>query len=91
MLILCARYGPSELTITGSLRDWTSVPLLKDIKVPTLIVNGAQDEATDVANEPFFKHIGGKVRWVTLDQAAHFSHVDQRDKYMKLVAEFLAV
>ncbi|RYP13139.1 hypothetical protein DL767_010898 [Monosporascus sp. MG133] len=69
-------YGPSELYISGSLRDWTSVPLLSKIPVPTLLINGAEGEAQDVAMQPFFNHIQ-KMKWAKLDNAAHFSHVDQ--------------
>ena len=83
-----SRYGPSELSITGSLRNWTVVPELHKIKVPTLLMNGAQDEAQDVAMQPFFDHIG-KAKWITLDTAAHFSHVDKRDQYMEHLRAFI--
>ncbi|KAI1657194.1 proline-specific peptidase [Daldinia decipiens] len=82
-------YGPSELYISGSLRDWTCIPLLHKIQVPTLLINGAQDEAQDVTMQPFFDEIK-KVKWITLDNAAHFSHVDQREVYMKHLGSFLA-
>ncbi|OTA69153.1 proline-specific peptidase [Hypoxylon sp. EC38] len=50
-------YGPCELYISGSLRDWTCIPSLRKIKAPTLLINGTQDEAQDVAMQPFFDHI----------------------------------
>jgi len=62
---------------------------LSKIKVPTLLLNGAEDEAQDVAMQPFFEHIE-KVKWITLDNAAHFCHVDQRKKFMKHLENFLA-
>ncbi|CAJ2502627.1 Uu.00g100210.m01.CDS01 [Anthostomella pinea] len=83
-------YGPSELYISGSLRDWTCIPMLKHIKAPTLLINGTDDEAQDVAMQPFFDHIE-KVKWITLENAAHFSHVDQREVYMKHLRYFLSV
>ncbi|GAW21675.1 hypothetical protein ANO14919_111980 [Xylariales sp. No.14919] len=83
-------YGPSELSITGSLRNWTSIPILSKIKVPTLLINGTEDEAQDVAMQPFFDHIE-KVKWITLDNASHFSHVDQREKYMEHLRAFLTM
>lgn len=82
------RYGPSELYISGSLRDWTCIPLLDAITAPTLLINGSDDEAQDVAMQPFFDHIK-KVKWITIDGAAHFSHVDQRQKHMQHVEAFL--
>ncbi|KAI2628703.1 proline-specific peptidase [Hypoxylon sp. NC1633] len=81
-------YGPSELYISGSLRNWDCIPLLGKIQAPTLLINGSDDEAQDVAMRPFFEHIG-KVKWVTLDKAAHFSHVDQRERYIDLLRKFL--
>ncbi|KAI1081431.1 proline-specific peptidase [Whalleya microplaca] len=81
-------YGPTELYISGSLRDWSGIPLLSKIKVPTLVINGTEDEAQDVTVQPFFQHIE-KVKWITLDNAAHFSHIDQRQKYMKQLGTFL--
>ncbi|KAI0893407.1 proline-specific peptidase [Annulohypoxylon nitens] len=81
-------YGPSELYISGSLRDWTCIPLLDAITAPTLLINGSDDEAQDVAMQPFFDRIK-KVKWITLDGAAHFSHVDQRQKHMQHVEAFL--
>ncbi|KAK3317481.1 Alpha/Beta hydrolase protein [Cercophora scortea] len=83
-------YGPSELTPLGSLRNWTAIPLLSKIKAPTLLINGAQDEAQDVAIQPFFELIE-RVKWITLDNAAHFSHVDQRKRHMQHLENFLSL
>ncbi|KAM3088750.1 hypothetical protein ACMFMG_000380 [Clarireedia jacksonii] len=80
--------GPSELTISGSLRDWTSISILDKIAVPTLLLNGSEDEAQDVAMQPFFDKIE-KAKWIVIDDAAHFIHVDQREKFMKHLEVFL--
>lgn len=82
------RYGSSELVVTGNLRNWTSIPNLNKIKVPTLLINGTDDEAQDVAMQPFFEHIE-KVKWIVMDNAAHFCHVDQREKFMEHLKAFL--
>lgn len=82
------RYGPCELAPTGNLRNWTSIPNLNKIKAPTLLINGAEDEAQDVAMQPFFDHIG-KAKWIVMDNAAHFCHVDQREKFMEHLRNFL--
>ncbi|XXG99746.1 glutamine amidotransferase subunit [Hypoxylon texense] len=81
-------YGPSELYISGSLRNWTCIPKLDKIMVPTLLINGEEDEAQDVAMQPFFDNIKS-VRWIRLNNAAHFSHVDQRERHMKFLKSFL--
>ena len=64
------------------------MPLFSKIKVPTLLLNGTEDEAQDIAMQPFFDHIEN-VKWITLENAAHFSHVDQRQKYIEHVQHFL--
>ena len=76
------------MTITGTLRDWTIVPRLHKIKATTLLVNGEHDEAQDIAVQPFFDGID-KVKWVTIADAAHMPHVDQREKTMQHVRAFL--
>ncbi|TGO20440.1 hypothetical protein BPAE_0295g00010 [Botrytis paeoniae] len=80
--------GPSELVVLGNLRDWTCIPNIHKIRVPTLMINGVEDEAQDVTMRPFFEHIE-KVKWIVMDGAAHLSHVDQREKYMGHVRHFL--
>jgi pimeloyl-ACP methyl ester carboxylesterase len=62
---------------------------LGGIKASTLLINGSEDEAQDEAMRPFFDHIE-KVKWIVMDQAAHFSHVDRRADYMKHLAAFLS-
>ena len=86
---LAVRYGPSELSITGSLRDWTIVSNLHKIEAPTLLVNGTEDEAQDVTMQPFFNNIQ-RVKWVTMDNASHFAHVDRREQYMQHLLSFLS-
>ncbi|POS77538.1 peptidase S33 [Diaporthe helianthi] len=70
--------------------DFESSEYQDAVEVPTLLMNGVQDEAQDVAMQPFFDHLPGKVKWITLDNAAHFSHVDQRKVYMRHLGAFLA-
>src|SRR6476659_3081247 len=45
--------GPSEFHVVGSLKDWSVVDRLDGIRVPTLVVAGAHDEAMPLVWEPF--------------------------------------
>lgn len=80
--------GPSEFSVIGSLRNWSIIDDLHKIEVPTLLLNGVYDEAQDPCVAPYFQHIKN-VKWVTLDNASHFSHVEQREKTMQVVGPFL--
>ena len=81
--------GPSEFYVTGSLKTWMVIPRLPDVEAPTLLVNGRYDEAQDSCVAPYFEHIP-RVKWVTLEGASHFAHVEQRERYMEVVGDFLS-
>ena len=58
------------------------------IEVPTLLLNGAYDEAADSTVLPFFRLIP-KVKWFTFAESSHTPQWEEREKYMMLVADFL--
>ncbi|PNP39874.1 hypothetical protein TGAMA5MH_08139 [Trichoderma gamsii] len=82
-------WGPSEVTVTGNLKDYDLRPQLNKIKVPTLLINGEYDEATDEVMRPFFTNIE-KVKWVVMNDVGHIGYLEQPDKYVSIVADFLA-
>ncbi|KAF7297041.1 Proline iminopeptidase [Mycena indigotica] len=81
--------GPSEFFVTGSLKTWSMLEDAIKITVPTLLINGAYDEARDSTVYPYFEKISGPVRWVTLAESSHMCHWEEREKFMELVAGFL--
>lgn len=83
------RNGPSEFHITGSLKEWSVIPELHKITVPTLLLNGRYDEAQDSVVEPFFKEIQSKVKWYTFSESSHMPQYEERELYMKHVGDFL--
>jgi pimeloyl-ACP methyl ester carboxylesterase len=54
-----------------------------------LVLNGEFDEATDDVQKPFFNNIE-KVRWVTMNGVAHMGYLEQPDKYISIVTDFLS-
>lgn len=83
-----SRAGPSEFTITGPMRDWTAIPDLPKIKVPTLVLNGNDEGASDAAVAPLFQRIP-HVKWFTFANSTHMPHLEEREKWMSLVSDFL--
>lgn len=81
-------WGPSEVTVTGGLKDYDLRPQLHNIKIPTLLINGEYDEATDEVMRPFFTNIE-KVKWVVMSNVAHVAYLEQPEKYISIVADFL--
>ncbi|KAK0710427.1 Alpha/Beta hydrolase protein [Apiosordaria backusii] len=82
--------GPSEFTVTGSLKDWEGWKDAHNIEVKTLVLNGKYDEVTDKAIEPWVKHIPkDKVKWIKFEESSHMAHWEERERFMEVCAEFL--
>ncbi|HEY6962119.1 MAG TPA: proline iminopeptidase-family hydrolase [Gaiellaceae bacterium] len=81
--------GPSEFHIIGSCKDWQVKDRLHEIDVPTLIVSGRYDEATPALQEVLRDGIRGS-QWVLFDESSHMPHVEERERYMQVVGDFLA-
>ena len=80
--------GPSEFHVTGSLKGWTVEDRLGRINVPTLLITGAHDEATALTQRPFRERIPD-VRFVVFDDSSHMPHVEEHERCMAVVREFL--
>ncbi|KAI1130218.1 proline-specific peptidase [Nemania abortiva] len=80
--------GPSELVITGSLKDWEGWKMAHKILVDTLVLNGRYDEMTDICVQPWFKAIP-RVKWVTFENSSHMAHWEQPERFIQVCGEFL--
>lgn len=83
-----SRQGPSEFTITGTLKTWSIIDILHNIGCPTLIINSVYDEAQDVCVLPFFQNIP-RVKWVQFTNSSHTPFLEERERYMQVVGSFL--
>jgi L-proline amide hydrolase len=81
--------GPSEFHVIGTLRDWTIVDRVGRIAVPTLLVSGRYDEATEATVAPYAAGIPD-VRWEIFADSSHMPHVEEEAAYLRLVGAFLA-
>ncbi|KZT08017.1 proline-specific peptidase [Laetiporus sulphureus 93-53] len=80
--------GPSEFYITGTIKNWSIIDKLHTIKQPTLVINGAFDEAQDLCVAPLFQHIP-KVKWVQFANSSHLASFEERERYMQVLSDFL--
>jgi L-proline amide hydrolase len=81
--------GPSEFHVIGSIRDWQSKDRLGEIDVPTLLVSGRHDEATPALQETLLAGIAGS-EWACFEDSSHTPHVEERERYMEVVGDWLA-
>jgi L-proline amide hydrolase len=80
--------GPNEFFVIGSLKEWSVIDKVRAINVPTLLISGRHDEATPAVVQPFADNIKG-ARWVIFEKSSHMPHVEETEKCIKTVAEFL--
>ena len=81
--------GPSEFHVIGSLKDWDITSQLGGIDLPVLVISGEHDEATPAVVRPLVEAIPG-ARWELLEGGSHSTHLEQSDRFLGLVADFLA-
>lgn len=80
--------GPSEFTITGTLRSYDVTSSLDDIDVPALFVTGQYDEATP-ARVRKFKQLTPDSKMEVIPNAAHMMMQDEPDAFIKTVRDWL--
>jgi L-proline amide hydrolase len=80
--------GPSEFHVVGNLKTWSIIDRLDDIRVPTLLISGRYDEATPAVVQPFADRIKD-VRWEIFDNSSHMPHVEETERCLKVVGDFL--
>ena len=80
--------GPSEFTITGTLKAWDANALLPTIAVPTLLTVGEFDEVGPELVKAAAAKIPG-AGFAVFGGAAHLTTWDARDDMLRTVREFL--
>ena len=81
--------GPSEFHCIGTMRNWSIVDRLDRINVPTLLLSGRHDEATEAVVQPFADRIAD-VRWRIFEQSSHLPHIEETAAFMEAVGGFIA-
>jgi proline iminopeptidase len=81
-------WGPSEFTITGTLKGYERADLLKEISVPTLFTCGRYDESTPSTTEYYCSMLPGS-EFVIFEDASHLHHLEKTDEYLEVVRNFI--
>ena len=79
--------GP-EWNVNGRIAEWDVTARLGEIDVPTLVTSGRFDEMTPWVVEPLVAGIRD-AEWVVFDASAHVAHVEEPDRYVTVVRDFL--
>jgi proline iminopeptidase len=79
--------GPSEFTITGTLKSYNETASLKDIDVPTLFLTGEFDEVVPARVESFQRMTPGS-KLEIVPNAAHMTMQDQPEAVLKILRDW---
>ncbi len=83
-----AMWGPTEFTVRGSLKDWSVEKELSQIKVPTLLINGENDEATPAMQKFMKARIKGS-EYYCIKGAAHTAFTEAPLEWMRATERWL--
>lgn len=81
--------GPSEFHVIGTLKDWDITDRLREIALPTLLLSGRYDEATPTVMGKVHDGVMGS-EWIIFEQSSHMSHVEEEERWMSVVNDWLA-
>jgi proline iminopeptidase len=82
-------WGPTELFVTGILKDYDARKRIAEIKLPTLFICGRFDEATPESSQ-LLANMMPSAAIKILEKSAHHSHWTEREEYIATLREFLA-
>jgi len=83
----------SMVTMKGLMSDQQNYdrnyyPLMPEMKMPVLIIHGMADNIVIQADEKMQQSMGN-ARLVRFNKSGHFPFIEENDKYMKTIIEFL--
>lgn len=84
------RLGPSEFHPISFLATWDiSNELHAIVDVPTLLINGVDEGASDESIRVFQRRIPGDVKWVKFQGSSHCPHVEEEERHRDVLLGFL--
>jgi proline iminopeptidase len=80
--------GPSEFTVTGTLKTWDIMDRLGEITIQTLLVGGRHDECRPSHLAEMHRRIANS-QLATIEDASHLCFAEQPEQFNALVNTFL--
>jgi proline iminopeptidase len=80
--------GPSEFTITGTLKDYDCTPQLHRLTLPTLLTCGRYDEIPPETTA-WYQSLIRNSEMMVFEQSAHMPHLEETEAYIGAVQDFL--
>jgi proline iminopeptidase len=88
MDVYLTMWGPSEFTITGTLKNYDLLPQLNKIKQPVLLTCGDYDEA-GVKTVKDYQLAFKNASMAVLPNSSHTHHLEKPDLFLQIVRSFI--
>jgi proline-specific peptidase len=79
----------TEFRVTGTMSKFNFLPRLSEIRVPTLVIVGAKDMTTIEMAQETTRRIP-KARLVIFEKSRHYPFIEEKEKFVQVMKEFLA-
>ena len=86
--IFATMFGPSDLHITGTIRDWEVLDRLGEITVPTLVLAGRYDECVPEHMQEMQRRIPGS-RFHMFQSSSHMPFIEEPGEFDRVMRDFL--
>jgi L-proline amide hydrolase len=80
--------GPSEFTVTGTIRDWSVTDRLHEITAPVLLVSGEHDEVRPDIIRTVHERLADS-EWQLFEDSSHTPHLEEPERFLRAVEAFL--
>lgn len=80
--------GPSEFSLTGTLKGYDSTRRLKELTVPTLFIAGRYDEAPPATTQHYQSMLPG-AELAIIENAGHLTMQDEPERNIQILRDFL--
>jgi len=81
-------WGPSEFTVTGTLKNADVIEKFSKIDLPILLTCGEFDESTPITNQ-YFASLNSNAKVVVIEDASHEHHIEKSAEYLNVLRNFL--
>ncbi len=85
------RFGPETQAVWESLEGFDLRPRLSEIRVPALVIAGAQDRAVTVRRAKELADALPKGRLLVIEKSGHYPFIEAPDQFLSGVRKFLGV
>ena len=86
----CAFWGWNNIWLNSTFKKWNIEHFLPSIKVPTMVIQGEEDQYGTISQvDAIRRGIGPKVKVEIIPACGHSPHIEKREITLEIVTQFI--